>query len=184
MNFSSRRAPSITMEMSLCTFSNSTISSPLQWASFADVPKKFPVLPTCPNATRSCFSSQPSLNFSSCGWLTGKHWYFEQNSVGTHYFCIFMLYLFFIIRSNLAEDKFIFCNGVVLHKMQCVRGFGEWIDSIFEFSSNLQSMNIDVSAFSCIAALTIVTGKTRLTFSKWCTEMRHESDLWRVVSYL
>lgn len=95
-----------------------------------------------------------------------------------------MLYLLFIFRSNLAEDKFIFCNGVVLHKMQCVRGFGEWIDSIFEFSSNLQSMNIDVSAFSCIAALTIVTGKTCLTFSKWCTEMQHESDLWRVVSYL
>lgn len=58
-----------------------------------------------------------------------------------------------------------FCNGVVLHKVQCVRGFGEWIDSIVEFSSNLQNMSIDVSAFSCIAALTIVTGKTCLTFS-------------------
>lgn len=58
---------------------------------------------------------------------------------------------------------------MVLHKLQCVRGFGEWIDSIVEFSSNLQSMSIDVSAFSCIAALTIVTGKTCLTFSKWCT---------------
>lgn len=40
-----------------------------------------------------------------------------------------------------------------------MRGFGEWIDSIVEFSSNLQSMNIDISAFACIAALTMVTGE-------------------------
>lgn len=56
------------------------------------------------------------------------------------------------------EGKLIFCNGVVLHRLQCVRGFGEWIDAIVEFSSNLQNMNIDISAFSCIAALAMVTG--------------------------
>ncbi|NWY59683.1 NR4A2 protein, partial [Chionis minor] len=61
-------------------------------------------------------------------------------------------------RSNPVEGKLIFCNGVVLHRLQCVRGFGEWIDSIVEFSSNLQNMNIDISAFSCIAALAMVTG--------------------------
>lgn len=57
------------------------------------------------------------------------------------------------------EGKLIFCNGVVLHRLQCIRGFGEWIDSIVEFSSNLQNMNIDISAFSCIAALAMVTGQ-------------------------
>lgn len=57
------------------------------------------------------------------------------------------------------EGKLIFCNGAVLHRLQCVRGFGEWIDSIVEFSSNLQNMNLDISAFSCIAALAMVTGK-------------------------
>ncbi|NXL63018.1 NR4A2 protein, partial [Chordeiles acutipennis] len=62
-------------------------------------------------------------------------------------------------RSNPVEGKLIFCNGVVLHRLQCVRGFGEWIDSIVEFSSNLQNMNIDISAFSCIAALAMVTGR-------------------------
>ncbi|NWW81505.1 NR4A2 protein, partial [Climacteris rufus] len=62
-------------------------------------------------------------------------------------------------RSNPVEGKLIFCNGVVLHRLQCVRGFGEWIDSIVEFSSNLQNMNIDISAFSCIAALAMVTGQ-------------------------
>ncbi|XP_010159625.1 PREDICTED: nuclear receptor subfamily 4 group A member 2-like, partial [Eurypyga helias] len=62
--------------------------------------------------------------------------------------------------SNPVEGKLIFCNGVVLHRLQCVRGFGEWIDSIVEFSSNLQNMNIDISAFSCIAALAMVTGQS------------------------
>ncbi|NWR42346.1 NR4A2 protein, partial [Regulus satrapa] len=62
-------------------------------------------------------------------------------------------------RSNPVEGKLIFCNGVVLHRLQCIRGFGEWIDSIVEFSSNLQNMNVDISAFSCIAALAMVTGQ-------------------------
>lgn len=43
--------------------------------------------------------------------------------------------------------------------MQCVRGFGEWIDSIIEFSQNLHRMNIDVPSFSCLAALVIITGR-------------------------
>lgn len=69
-------------------------------------------------------------------------------------------------RSNPVEGKLIFCNGVVLHRLQCVRGFGEWIDSIVEFSSNLQNMNIDISAFSCIAALAMVTGQCPLFFAQ------------------
>ncbi|KAG8129426.1 putative Nuclear receptor subfamily 4 group A member 1 protein, partial [Naja naja] len=61
--------------------------------------------------------------------------------------------------SKPEEGKLIFCNGVVLHRMQCVRGFGEWIDSIIEFSQNLHRMNIDVPSFSCLAALVIITGR-------------------------
>ncbi|KAG7277706.1 hypothetical protein CRUP_003594 [Coryphaenoides rupestris] len=60
-------------------------------------------------------------------------------------------------RSNPAAGKLIFCNGAVLHRLQCVRGFGEWVDAIVDFSSNLHSMSIDIPAFSCIAALAIVT---------------------------
>lgn len=71
------------------------------------------------------------------------------------------------------EGKLIFCNGVVLHRLQCVRGFGEWIDSIVEFSSNLQNMNIDISAFSCIAALAMVTGQYC-----WCRALPLQSFLW------
>ncbi|KAK1798759.1 hypothetical protein P4O66_007053 [Electrophorus voltai] len=77
-------------------------------------------------------------------------------------------------RSNLVEDKLIFCNGVVLHKLQCVRAFGEWIDSIVEFSANFQSMNIDISSFSCIAALTIVTERHGLKEPKKVEELQNK----------
>ncbi|XP_062852928.1 nuclear receptor subfamily 4 group A member 2b [Trichomycterus rosablanca] len=75
-------------------------------------------------------------------------------------------------RSNLMENKLIFCNGVVLHKLQCVRAFGEWIDSIAEFSANLQSMHIDIPAFSCMAALTMVTERHGLKESKKTEELQ------------
>ncbi|MEE6489311.1 hypothetical protein FKM82_015535 [Ascaphus truei] len=77
-------------------------------------------------------------------------------------------------RSNPAEGKLIFCNGVVLHRLQCVRGFGEWIDSIVEFSSNLQNMNIDISAFSCIAALAMVTERHGLKEPKRVEELQNK----------
>ncbi|XP_072274270.1 nuclear receptor subfamily 4 group A member 2 isoform X2 [Pyxicephalus adspersus] len=77
-------------------------------------------------------------------------------------------------RSNPAEGKLIFCNGAVLHRLQCVRGFGEWIDAIVEFSSNLQSMNIDISAFSCIAALAMVTERHGLKEPKRVEELQNK----------
>lgn len=59
----------------------------------------------------------------------------------------------------LAEDKLVFCNGSVLHRFQCLRGFGEWLDSIRDFSAHLQSLNLDASAFACLAALVLLTGE-------------------------
>lgn len=61
--------------------------------------------------------------------------------------------------SKPEEGKLIFCNGVVLHRLQCVRGFGEWIDAILEFSHSLHRMSVDVPSFSCLAALVIITGE-------------------------
>ncbi|CAN0157964.1 unnamed protein product [Bubo scandiacus] len=83
-------------------------------------------------------------------------------------------------RSNPVEGKLIFCNGVVLHRLQCVRGFGEWIDSIVEFSSNLQNMNIDISAFSCIAALAMVTERHGLKEPKRVEELQNKIGLQRI----
>ncbi|KAM6968246.1 nuclear receptor subfamily 4 group A member 3 isoform 2-T4 [Aplochiton taeniatus] len=60
-------------------------------------------------------------------------------------------------RSMLSEDKLVFCNGSVLHRFQCLRGFGEWLDSIRDFSSHLQSLNLDATAFACLAALVLLT---------------------------
>lgn len=62
-------------------------------------------------------------------------------------------------RSMLSEDKLVFCNGLVLHRFQCLRGFGEWLDSIRDFSTHLQSLHLDASAFACLAALVLLTGK-------------------------
>ncbi|XP_059363888.1 probable nuclear hormone receptor HR38 isoform X2 [Carassius carassius] len=60
-------------------------------------------------------------------------------------------------RSLLADEKFVFCTGLVLHRLQCLRGFGEWLDSIRDFSTHLQSLNLDMPAFSCLCALVLLT---------------------------
>ncbi|KAM4600378.1 nuclear receptor subfamily 4 group A member 3 [Polymixia lowei] len=60
-------------------------------------------------------------------------------------------------RSMLSEDKLVFCNGLVLHRFQCLRGFGEWLDSVRDFSTHLQSLNLDASAFACLSALVLLT---------------------------
>lgn len=54
---------------------------------------------------------------------------------------------------------------MVLHRLQCVRGFGEWIDAILEFSQSLHRMSVDVPSFSCLAALVIITGEAGMGFS-------------------
>lgn len=77
-------------------------------------------------------------------------------------------------RSSPEEGKLVFCDGSVWHRLQCLRGFGEWIDSIVEFSANLQRMNLDVSTFSCVCTLALVTGEMlRDTFvrMKWGTKL-------------
>lgn len=94
------------------------------------------------------------------------------------------LYSYAPSRSNLMEDKLIFCSGVVLHRLQCVRAFGEWIDSIAEFSSSLQSMRIDVAAFSCMAALTIITGDLPNSHHTTLFLLCSSSHIKRIVLYL
>lgn len=65
-----------------------------------------------------------------------------------------------LCRSNPEKNKLIFCNGMVLHRLQCVRSFGDWIDSIMDFSQSLHRMNLDISLFACLAALVIITGES------------------------
>ncbi|XP_058500277.1 nuclear receptor subfamily 4 group A member 1 [Solea solea] len=77
-------------------------------------------------------------------------------------------------RSNPETDKLIFCNGSVLHKKQCVRGFGDWIDSILEFSQSLHRMKLDVSSFSCLTALVIITDRHGLKDPKRVEDLQNQ----------
>ncbi len=66
---------------------------------------------------------------------------------------------FFYFRIQPDSEQFTFCNGVVLHRNQCQQSFGEWLGAIVEFSRALHSMELDLSAFACLCALTLVNGK-------------------------
>ncbi|KAM3857186.1 nuclear receptor subfamily 4 group A member 2-like [Diretmus argenteus] len=76
-------------------------------------------------------------------------------------------------RSNPEDGKLVFCDGSVWHRLQCLRGFGEWIDSIVEFSANLQRMNLDVSTFSCISTLALVTERHGLKEPRKVEELQN-----------
>ncbi|CAG9767613.1 unnamed protein product [Ceutorhynchus assimilis] len=60
-------------------------------------------------------------------------------------------------RTHPNDTKLTFCNGVVLDMQQCQRSFGDWLHGIMEFCSGLHSMEIDISAFACLCALTLIT---------------------------
>ncbi|XP_051701457.1 nuclear receptor subfamily 4immunitygroup A member 1 isoform X2 [Oryctolagus cuniculus] len=62
-------------------------------------------------------------------------------------------------RSKPDEGKLIFCSGLVLHRLQCARGFGDWIDSILDFSRSLHSLVVDVPAFACLSALVLIADR-------------------------
>ncbi|XP_058980525.1 probable nuclear hormone receptor HR38 [Musca domestica] len=62
-------------------------------------------------------------------------------------------------RARVDDTKMTFCNGIVLHRSQCQRSFGDWLNGILEFSKSLHSLEIDISAFACLCALTLITDR-------------------------
>ncbi|KAJ8016860.1 hypothetical protein DPEC_G00011730 [Dallia pectoralis] len=76
-------------------------------------------------------------------------------------------------RTNLETEKLIFCNGLILHRMQCVGSFGDWIDSITEFSQNLHRINLDVASFSCLTILVLITDRHGLKEPKRVEEFQN-----------
>jgi len=64
-----------------------------------------------------------------------------------------------LFRIHGDDPKLVFCNGIVLHKNQVRSSFGDWFNGILELSRNLHQIELDVSAFSCLAALSLVYGK-------------------------
>ncbi|XP_076240306.1 hormone receptor-like in 38 isoform X2 [Calliopsis andreniformis] len=59
-------------------------------------------------------------------------------------------------RTKPEETKLTFCNGVVLALEQCRGSLGDWLDSILEFGKALHVLDVDLSAFACMCALTVV----------------------------
>ncbi|XP_036771033.1 nuclear receptor subfamily 4 group A member 1 isoform X2 [Manis pentadactyla] len=76
-------------------------------------------------------------------------------------------------RSKPAEGKLIFCSGLVLHRLQCARGFGDWIDSILAFSRSLHSLVVDVPAFACLSALVLITDRHGLQEPRRVEELQN-----------
>ncbi|XP_075684633.1 nuclear receptor subfamily 4 group A member 3 isoform X2 [Rhinoderma darwinii] len=71
-----------------------------------------------------------------------------------------LLVLRLSIRSNITADEFVFCNGLVLHRLQCLRGFGEWLEAIRNFALRLQSLNLDISTLASLSTICLISGKT------------------------
>ncbi|XP_008001505.2 nuclear receptor subfamily 4immunitygroup A member 1 isoform X2 [Chlorocebus sabaeus] len=76
-------------------------------------------------------------------------------------------------RSKPGEGKLIFCSGLVLHRLQCARGFGDWIDSILAFSRSLHSLVVDVPAFACLSALVLITDRHGLQEPRRVEELQN-----------
>lgn len=60
-------------------------------------------------------------------------------------------------RTRPDDTKLTFCNGLVLDKRQCQRSFGDWLYAVLDFSNTLQAMDIGISTFACLCALTLIT---------------------------
>ncbi len=46
-----------------------------------------------------------------------------------------------------------------MHRNQFAASFGEWLPLIEELSNQLNAMELDISSFACLSALTVITGK-------------------------
>jgi hypothetical protein len=80
--------------------------------------------------------------------------------------CLELFTLRLAYRTQPESLKFTFCSGLVLHRNQARSTFGDWLNGIIELSRSLHSMELDVSAFSCLAALTLVNERHGLSEPK------------------
>ncbi|CAL1543524.1 unnamed protein product, partial [Lymnaea stagnalis] len=68
---------------------------------------------------------------------------------------LFVLKAAYRVQPN--DEKIIFENGQVFHRLQCMKTFGEWINSIVEFGLSLHRMALDISSLACMSALAMIT---------------------------
>ncbi|RWS24913.1 nuclear receptor subfamily 4 group A member 2-like protein [Leptotrombidium deliense] len=86
----------------------------------------------------------------------------EDQELLFHSACLELFSLRFAYRNKPETDRFTFCNGVVIHKQQCEKYLGNWLRAVTSFSETLRSADIDISAFACLCALTLVTERQGL----------------------
>lgn len=82
--------------------------------------------------------------------------------------CLELFVLRLAYRTNPDDTKLVFCNGIVLALEQCQRSFGDWLHGILEFCKTLHCLEVDISAFACLCALTLVTGQLHLAGIQSC----------------
>lgn len=73
--------------------------------------------------------------------------------------CLELFALRMAYRIKPGSNYIILCNNIVLHRNQFAVSFGEWLPMIEELSNQLHAMEIDISAFACLCALTVITGR-------------------------
>ncbi len=85
---------------------------------------------------------------------------------------------FVFLRTQADDERVIFCNSLVLHRLQCLPGFGEWINSIMQFGRSLHRIELDISALACMLALVMVTREYTHTHTH--THTHTQPWLWNV----
>ncbi|GFN83009.1 nuclear receptor subfamily 4 group a member 2 [Plakobranchus ocellatus] len=68
---------------------------------------------------------------------------------------LFVLKAAYRVQPN--DEKIIFENGQVFHRLQCMSTFGDWINSIVDFGLSLHRMALDISSLACMSALAMIT---------------------------
>jgi hypothetical protein len=58
-------------------------------------------------------------------------------------------------------------TSLCLPRNQVRSSFGDWLNGILELSASLEEMELDVSAFACLAALSLLHGKSCFSFLSW-----------------
>ena len=56
--------------------------------------------------------------------------------------------------------------GSLVDRNQVRSSFGDWLNGILELSVSLEEMDLDVSAFACLAALSLLHGMKSILLEK------------------
>jgi len=63
------------------------------------------------------------------------------------------------LMKNINDDKIVFDNGKALHRSQCEWFFSDWLSGIRNYANSLKAYEADETCLSCIAALTLLSGR-------------------------